>query len=123
MKITKRQLRKIISEAVADSDQEMLDHLSSLYSDMYKDVHGIRPRWAHFKTIDQVQHAIDDLQPCVDIEIAQQEEDRRRDEFEQEIESLRPGDYDIESPKHSGMRRRQESIRRQLKKIVNEDCF
>ena len=57
------------------------------------------------------------------IEIAHQEEDRRRDEFDQEIKSLRPGVYDIESPKHSGMRRRQESIRRRLKKIINEDRF
>lgn len=122
MKISKRQLRSIIREAVSDSDQEMLDHLRSLYSDMHKDVHGTR-HYPNFKTVDQAQRAIERLRDHIAIEIAYQEEDRRRDEFEQEIESLRPGDYDIESPKHSGMRRRQESIRRRLKKIINEDRF
>ena len=120
--ISKEKLRKIILEAVSDSDQEMLDHLRSLYSDMHKDVHDTR-YYPDFKTVDQAQRAIERLRDHIAIEIAHQEEDRRRDEFEQEIESLRPGDYDIESPKYSGMRRRQESIRRRLKKIINEDRF
>jgi hypothetical protein len=40
------------------------DELASLYSDMYKDRHGVRPRHVDLRTVplDELQRKIDDLE-------------------------------------------------------------
>ena len=49
MKITKRQLRRIIREAVghedlSDADRETIGDLGGMYSDMHKELYGRRPK-------------------------------------------------------------------------------
>ena len=164
MKITKRQLRRIIKETasqfaptageeaakinsqvsgmVLQTDQsyweEMgitsgeelaLSLLSQTYSDLYKSLHGIRPRWESFDTVVEVQAALDDLNQeyenmvaAEELEAQQQAEYERK---EKEIEELMPGEFDFQHiPTRSGMGRRLENkIRitaKELSTIIRE---
>lgn len=107
--------------------------LSQTYSDAYKSLHGIRPRWAKFETVDQVQQAIDEL----DREAEAMAEDqafwaKREAEWEkerQELAALQVPGLDLEYekvPQRSGMGRRHEGVekrtfrttRKRLKQII-----
>lgn len=61
MKITLRQLRRVISEVV-ESEAER-EELASMYSDVYKEKHGIRPRWMRFEDMstDELRSALQEL--------------------------------------------------------------
>jgi hypothetical protein len=165
MKVTKRQLRRIIKEELASgfaptaaeeaakvnsqisgmalqTDQSYwedfgintgeelaLSLLGSTYSDMYKSIHGIRPRWENFNTPAEAQAAIDRLDLEVEDMIAADElEAQQQAEYEKkekEIQALLPGEFDFEHvPRRSGMGRRMENkmriSRKQLSKIVKE---
>jgi hypothetical protein len=101
--------------------------LSQSYSDAYKSLHGIRPRWAKFETVDEVQAAIDDLDREAE---AMAEDDAywasREAEWEkerQELAALQVPGLDLEYEKvaqRSGMGRRHESILRVSKKQLRE---
>lgn len=176
MKITKKQLRKIISEekaalvenyefaptaeeeakrindqagpgpyglqlvtdqafwekqGITTGEELAFNILSQEYSDAYKALHGIRPRWARFENVKQVQDALEDL----DREAEALAEDQAfwatiEAEWEKERQELaslsRPGldlDYD-KFPKQQGFGRRTESkivmTRGQLRKLLKE---
>jgi|GEM_PF-1719363 hypothetical protein len=108
--------------------------LSQTYSDAYKSLHGIRPRWAEFKTVQEIEDALDEL----DQQAAAMAEDeaewaKREAEWEkerQELEDLsRPGlDLEYEKvPQQSGMGRRMEGrapmkiTKRHLRRIIKEE--
>lgn len=63
MKITIGQFKALVREAVEEPDEK--DMMISVYSDVYKEKNGIRPRWfmdeLNAMTIDQVQAELDKL--------------------------------------------------------------
>jgi hypothetical protein len=169
MKITKRQLRRIIKEeraklvresnfaptaqeeaekinaqtgirlqtdqayweeaGISTGEELALSLLRQNYSDTYKSIHGIRPRWATFETVEEVQKAITNLDLEVEEMIAADELDQQKQiEYERErkeLEELMPHEFDYEDvPKRSGMGRRMENkmriSRKQLNKIIKE---
>jgi hypothetical protein len=77
MKITIKQLKHIIAEAIKEAtvinlaDDELpdfpepksreLSELEGIYSDVYKEKYGIRPRWIHSQ-----QHTVEELQAELD---------------------------------------------------------
>jgi hypothetical protein len=106
-----------------------LSLLGSTYSDMYKSIHGIRPRWENFNTPAEAQAAIDRLDQEVEDMIAADElEAQQQAEYEKkekEIQALMPREFDFEHvPRHSGMGRRMENkktiIKNRLTKIIRE---
>ena len=101
--------------------------LSQSYSDAYKSLHGIRPRWARFKTVDEVQAAIDDLdreaEAMAEDEAFYAEREKEWEKERQELAALQVPGLDLEYekiPQRSGMGRRAESIKR-IKKIIQEE--
>ena len=91
-----------------------LSLLGSTYSDMYKSIHGIRPRWENFNTPAEAQGAIDRLDQEVEDMIAADElEAQQQAEYEKkekEIQALMPGEFDFQHvPRRSGMGRRMEN--------------
>lgn len=110
--------------------------LSQTYSDLYKSLHGIRPRWARFENCEQVQAAIEALDQEAEAMAEEQAwEAEREAEWEAERKKIAdlqaPGcDLDYEKyPTHSGFGRRVESTnrgnvmsinKRKLRKIVKE---
>jgi hypothetical protein len=83
------------------------------YSDAYKSLHGIRPRWVKFETVEQIQQALKDLDREYEIMAADDKWNAERDaEWEKERQELAmlqvPGidlEYD-QVPHHQGMGRR-----------------
>jgi len=146
MKITKRQLKKIIYEAMpaggvpdivgavtgvyGEEQRQLLDDLGGMYSDMYKELYRRRPRIPMFKTIEEAEAAVDEIWAEYEAvnrakdELVQQ--DLEFQEMERRRQELMPGEYDIELPMQSGMGRRQESrmriTKRQLRRIIREAC-
>ena len=162
MKITKRQLRRIIKEESQFSptaqeeaekinaqtgagyvtDQEFwakrgivtgedlaLSVLDQTYSDLYKEIHGIRPRHPTYDSIDQYSAAIAELDQYYDSLVAEKqieiERQQRIEKERQELAELMPGEFEREDlPMRSGMGRRMESVmrinKRQLRKLIKE---
>lgn len=48
-------------QGIFTGEELAFEILSQSYSDAYKELHGIRPRWARFKTCQEVQEALDEL--------------------------------------------------------------
>jgi|TARA_R110002074_G_scaffold332789_4_gene503065 hypothetical protein len=127
MKITKRQLRRIIREAVghedlSDADRETIGDLGGMYSDMHKELYGRRPKHDGFVSVEEAEAAVEKLWGEYAAFNRQREDQQRQDlEFEEaeaRIRELLPDEYDYEHvPHRSSMRRRVES-RNRLKRIV-----
>lgn len=93
------------------SDREAME---SLYSDMYKELHNIRPRWVDFENLSdsKLRKMILDLQDDIDASFESEQFDREREEEyvarERDIEELEPSAEEEELerlPKHMGMGR------------------
>jgi hypothetical protein len=107
-----------------------LSVLSQTYSDMYKDINGIRPRWVKFTSADEASRKIDTLhkeyESAMEDQQFAEEEIQRHLEKEKEIQTLMPGEFDYEHiPRSSGMGRRVENkmriTKRQLRRIIKEE--
>ena len=117
-----------------------LSLLSQTYSDAYKSLHGIRPRWVKFNSPAEAQKAIDALdldaeRMAYEDDLSWLEQETEWEKSRKEMADLRtPGiDLDYEHvPKRSGMGRRMESVKkernktmkitkRQLRKIIKEE--
>jgi hypothetical protein len=132
MKITKRQLKRIINEFhprdVADAEyDEELETLGDVYSDMHKEYHGRRPKGPMFKTHEEAISAIKELSAALKSKYEAEDElvaqDLERQRHEEEIQSLMPGEYDIETPMRSGMKKRMEAkiTKNRLQQIIKEE--
>jgi hypothetical protein len=134
MRVTKRQLRKIISELhprdVADAEyDEQLQDLGDMYSDMHKELYGRRPRIPMFKTIEEAEAAVDQIWAEYAAKNRAEEETMQQDlefqERERRMQELMPGEHDIELPTRSGMGRRVETkmrvTKQQLRRIIREE--
>ena len=135
MKTTRKQLRRIIREAMpaggvpdvvgtvtgvyGEEQRQLLNDLGDMYSDMHKELYGRRPNIPMFKNVEEAQAAVDEIWQEYaesnrrDEELAQN--NQARAEMEKRIQDLMPDEYDIELPMHSGMRRRNESLGRKIK--------
>ncbi len=168
MKITRRQLRRIVETFAATAEEEALKvnkeagislvtdqafwdergistgeelakHLlASTYSDYYKDLHGIRPRWMADKiktmSVEEIQTLIDDLDKEAEVMAADEKwEEENLPGWEDEMmAAVKANPEDIPSeyleyetlPQQTGMGRRTEGImritRRQLRRIIRE---
>jgi len=169
MRITRRQLRRIVETFAATAEEEALKvnkeagislvtdqafwdergistgeelakHLlASTYSDYYKDLHGIRPRWMADKiktmSVEEIQTLIDDLDKEAEVMAADEKweeenlpgwEDEMMAAVEANPEDI-PKEYlEYETlPQQTGMGRRTEGImritRRQLRRIIKEE--
>ena len=99
---------------ISTGEELALSLLSSSYSDMYKSIHGIRPRWQEFSSPAEAQAAIDALNQEVEAMIAADElrvqQQAEYEKKEKELQALMPGEFDFEHvPRRSGMGRRTES--------------
>lgn len=149
-KLTVKQLKRLVREAIDEIDPSELDRkakyvdtisdkddLISLYSDMYKELYNIRPRWIRSENVseEQLRALIAHLEEIYPREMEQrkreaeeeeryfeklskkfEDEDKRAEDAKKELGSL--GYEDLEDlPKRSGMRRR---LGESLKTIVRE---
>ena len=146
MNITKRQLKKIIHEAMpagtvpdvvgavtgvyGEEQRQLLDDLGGMYSDMHKELYGRRPKIPMFKTLEEAEAAVEEIwaeYAAVNrAREAQEKADLEFIEMERKMQEMMPGEYDYEHvPKRSGMGRRMENrmtvTKRQLKKIIKEE--
>ena len=126
MSISRRQIKKLISELhprdVADAEYDLLQDLGGMYSDMHKELYGRRPKIPMFKTIEEAEAAVDEIWAEYAAVNRAREEQEQQDleymEMERRMQELMPGEYDIELPMHSGMGRRTESIMRNSKNYL-----
>jgi len=109
-----------------------LSLLSSSYSDLYKSLHGIRPRWQKFNTPAEAQDALNNLDRVYEEMLAQEEINAQQQaeyvKKEAEIKSLMPDEFDFEHiPRRSGMGRRMENktffTEKQLRKIIRKSLL
>ena len=119
-------------QGIYTGEELALSILHQENSDTYKALHGIRPRFKSFDTVDQVQDALDDLDREYEAMEAQAKLDAAVEaDFQAEREELAslqvPGlDLDFEKkPMRSGMGRRAEGrkvkiTRSQLKRMIME---
>ena len=111
-----------------ESESALLDQLHSEFSDFYKELYNIRPRWVRFASVEDAEDAIVEL-------AGESEMNREMDRYHGEVDSLalgtasqvranQPGPYDREHlPKFAGMGRRSEldeKLRRRLRRIIRE---
>lgn len=112
MQITVKQLRETIREVIREEyDPESVESLYGIYSDVYKEKHGIRPRWMRPEDMDAEgwKLALDDLysQPSDDEEWEPPQDDLTDAELAS-IPPLDPEELDDEPealPKRMGMGR------------------
>ena len=88
-----------------------LDHLVGEYSDAYKDIHGIRPRWMKFNSVEEVEAALDELHRQDELQAAYDKHDEEvrahEQQKEREFQTLMPVPGEREDlSKISGMGRR-----------------
>lgn len=141
MRLTKKRLRKIMFEIASasllelhtsneiDEEYELLQDLGDMYSDMYKELYGRRPKIPMFKTVEEANAAVEEIWAEYAAYNRSREEQERQEleymEMERRMRELMPGEYDIELPMHSGMGRRTEGImkitNRQLRRIIKEE--
>ena len=145
MRITVKQLKRLIRETVQDIDPMDLERqahystgmekqdLFDLYSDMYKEMYNIRPRWLKLEEVseDQLRALIEHLEERYEEEIkSRQREAQDQERFFNELEKEREkedkakkqladlGYEDLENlPRRSGMGKR---LRESIKKAVRE---
>ena len=108
-----------------------LDHLVGEYSDAYKDIHGIRPRWKKFNSVEEVHAALDELDRYTELQTAYDKHDEEvwahEQQEEQEVQDLMSVPAEREDlSKISGMGRRFEGrimkiTKRQLGRIIKEE--
>jgi len=85
-KITVNQLKRLIREAMEENMSDK-NELLSVYSDMYKELYNIRPRWLHPDDVsveqlrDMVAH-LEEIYPR-EMERRKQEEEKEKEYFEQ----------------------------------------
>ena len=87
--------------------------VNQTYSDLYKELHGFRPRHKSFETVEEAQKAINALDDAYNTMIEMEKIDAKVQaayEAERaELEDLMPGQFDFEQyPMQSGMGRRME---------------
>jgi len=95
---------------ISTGEELALSLLSQNYSDTYKSIHGIRPRWKKFNTVEEVQKALNDLDQEVEEMIATDElAQPQQVEYEKkkkETQALMPTGYERsitkDFPKQSG---------------------
>lgn len=143
MRITINQLKKLIRETVEDIDPMALGHqaenlpsekedMFQLYSDMYKEMYNIRPRWLRMDDVseDELRAMIEDLEQGYEREIkARQEESKEAEDFYRQLKQDDmsgmgyEGMEDLESlPSRSGMGKRlEESIKKAVREAVKEE--
>ena len=105
--LTLREGKKTIKAKLKESQEidNELEYMSGLYSDIYKAVHGIRPRWARFASAEEVQAAIERLEGDMEAVQIDARAEAEYLEKQKELASLMPDEYDIEyetKPKQSG---------------------
>ena len=119
-------------QGVVTGEDLALSVLGQTYSDFYKDVHGVRPRHAAYKTVEEYTAAINDLDEYYSWEVEQEKIDAKRqakiEKERQELEALMPGEFDFqELPKQSGMGRRTEGLmglsKERLAEIIREEVI
>ena len=128
MKISKRQIKKLISELhprdVADAEYDLLQDLGGMYSDMHKELYGRRPKIPMFKTLEEAEVAVDKIwEEYAAVNRAREAQEKADLEFiemERKMQEMMPGEYDYEHvPKRSGMGRRTEGrIRMSHRRLV-----
>lgn len=152
MRITVKQLKSLIREAMEDIDPMELERqaqglermskkedLFQLYSDMYKEMYNIRPRWLRMNDVseDELRAMIDHLDSRYEQEIEQrQKEAKEEEEYYKELQKEREEadkakaelaalgyeDEDLENlPKRSGMGRVLESIKKTVRQALKEE--
>jgi hypothetical protein len=149
MRITKRQLKRIIKEAqrplgidsplapFTDEDSEKKDDLLGMYSDAYKYRYNVRPSGDTMQhmfatmTADEIGKEIDKeydaAHATMKAEEEEQEASAERAEKEKELKAMQSDpEHREELPKSSGMRRRTEGkqmriTKRQLRRIIKEE--
>ena len=97
------------SMGIHTGEELAISLLNSTYSDLYKSIHGIRPRH-RFKNVNDVTDALNDLEEYYDEVVTQREFDIQRqkeiDREKAELDALMPGKFDFEhEPKQVGMGR------------------
>ena len=146
MRITVKQLKNLVREAVEDLDPMDLEReaknvsnmdekedLFQLYSDMYKEMYNIRPRWLKLEEVseDELRALIEKLEEDYPREMEErkreaEEQERYFHELEREHEKEEKAKEELEKfgyedledlPKKSGMRKRLEET---IKNIVRE---
>ncbi len=88
-----------------------LSVLGQTYSDYFKELHGFRPRHRPYKTVEEYNTAIKDLDDYYDAMIEQEKLDVEQqaaiEKERRELEELMPGEFDFQDvPRQSGMGRR-----------------
>ena len=103
--------------------------VNQTYSDLYKELHGFRPRHKSFETVEEAQKAINALDDAYNTMIEMEKIDAKVQaayEAERaELEDLMPGQFDFEQyPMQSGMGRRMENkirlSKKKLQRIIAE---
>ena len=98
MRITIKQLKGLIREAMEqttqqpDSDYDEKEDLYSTYSDMYKSMYGIRPRWLSFDAakVEDLRDMVAKLEQDFTAELkVREEEAKRAEEYYQELQNKR----------------------------------
>ena len=112
-----------VGDFVATGEQLAISLLNSTYSDLYKSIHGIRPRH-RFKNVNDVTDALNDLEEYYDEVVTQREFDIQRqkeiDREKAELDALMPGKFDFEhEPKQVGMGRG--AALKELRQIIREE--
>ena len=98
-------------QGISTGEDLAIELVASTYSDMYKSVHGIRPR-QRFDTFEQAQEALDQLDRYVQAAAEQEELDAQAErEYQQEkakLQALMPDEYEApyeKMPSQIGMGR------------------
>ena len=101
--------------------------VNSTYSDLYKSIHGVRPRHK-FKNVADITDALNDLEEYYDEVVVQKEFDieqqKEIDREKAELEALMPGEFDFEhKPKQVGMGRgaRLEELRQIIRNVITKE--
>tara|TARA_R110000824_G_scaffold60853_2_gene162308 strand:+ start:809 stop:2350 length:1542 start_codon:yes stop_codon:yes gene_type:complete len=103
-----------VKRGIITGEDLALSVLDQTYSDLYKELHGFRPRHESFETVEEIQRAIKDLDNAFNVMIEMERIDIEAQaayEAERaELEELMPGVFDFDHmPTRSGMGRRVES--------------
>ena len=110
-------------QGITTGEDLAISLLNQTYSDLYKELHGFRPRQKRFETASSAQKAISDLDNAYEEMMEMDRLDiERQTAYEAEraeLEELMPGQFDFEQyPAHSGMGRRLESKKVSTEKML-----
>ena len=98
-------------QGIFTGEELAISLLSQSYSDLHKEIHGVRARGGSFSSVEEAQAAIARLEEYYQWELEQEKIDAERqakiEKERQELEALMPGEFDFENvPRRSGMGRR-----------------